>query len=236
MRQGHRLHFSTFGRMLVGVGRRPETTSIRCAQLPQWHASQIHDVLAHPCRFQSDFHTDEGFSDKAKSPLPSNLPIAADAAYLPTLGITQLQLVGPPVRSAFAVTFRRRSLAQRFVRTNSIVVIDPAIGSPLLSSHRAGGRSRQVGFEFPMHLFVRTILFGMTRRNKLHLDAQRRPPGTQTRQPRRAVGSKRAAIVHPDNPRQTKTPEQPYKHCARTPPLLVGQQPYRQKISTEQIP
>ena len=133
MRQGHRLHFSTFGRMLVGVGRRPETTSIRCAQLPQWHASQIHDVLAHPCRFQSDFHTDEGFSDKAKSPLPSNLPIAADAAYLPTLGITQLQRVGPPIRSAFAVTFRRRSLAQRFVRTNSIVAIDPAIGSPLLS-------------------------------------------------------------------------------------------------------
>ena len=114
--------------------------------------------------------------DKAKSPLPSNLPIAADAAYLPTLGITQLQLVGPPIRSAFAVTFRRRSLAQRFVRTNSIVAIDPAIGSPLLSSHRAGGRSRQAGFEFPMHLFVRTILFGMTRRkDKLHLDAQRRP-------------------------------------------------------------
>ena len=222
--------------MLVGVGRRPETTSIRCAQLPQWHANQIHDVLAHFYRFQSDFHTDEGFSDKAKSPLPSNLPIAADAAYLPTLGITQLQLVGPPVRSVFAVTFRRRSLAQRFVRTNSIVATDPAIGSPLLSSHRAGGWSRQVGFEFPMHLFVRTILFGMTRRNKLHLDAQRCPPGTQTRQPRRAVGSKRAAIVHPDNPRQTKTPEQPYKHCARTPPLLVGQQPDRQKISTEQIP
>jgi hypothetical protein len=61
------LHFSTFGQMPVGVGRRPETASIRRAQLPQWRASQIHDVLAPACRMQSDFHTDKCFAHKAKS-------------------------------------------------------------------------------------------------------------------------------------------------------------------------
>ena len=122
------------------------------------------------------------------------------------------------------------------MRTHSIVAAYPTIGSPLLGSHGTRGRSRQISFQFPVHLLVRSILFRMARRNKFHLDSQRRPPGAQTCKPRRPARSKGAAIVHANNPGQTKALEQLHKDCTRTPPLLVGQQSLRQKIPTEQIP
>jgi len=234
--QGHRLHFLRFGRMLVDVGRRPEATSICQAQLAQWDSRQIYDTPAYSCRFQADFQTNESFAHKAKPPLPPYLPIAADTAHFPGLRIFQAQPRPTSVPATFPVTLGRSSLAQSFVRTHSVVAAYPTIGSPLLGSHGARGRSRQIGFQFPVHLLVRSILFGMARRNKFHLDSQRRPPSAQTRKPRWPARSKGAAIVHANNPWQTKALEQPHKDCTRTPPSLVGQQPHRQKIPTEQIP
>ena len=104
MRQGHRLHFLRFGRMLVDVGRRPKATSICQAQLAQWDSRQIYNTPAYSCRFQADFQTNESFAHKAKPPLPPYLPIAADAAHFPGLRIFQAQPWPTSVPATFPVT------------------------------------------------------------------------------------------------------------------------------------
>ena len=236
MRQRHGLHFPVFGGTLADIRRRPESTSVRCAQLAQRHSSPIDHSFSRPHWLQAHFQPDKRLAHKSKPPLPPNLSVAPYAAHLPIRRIFQERQSPASPASPWVVALGGGSLSQRFVRTHLIVVSDPTIGSSLLRPPGARSRSRDIGLHFPVHLFVSAVLFGMSRRDKFHLDSQRLPPGAQARQTGWTVGSKGATIVHPNHFRQAIPDEQPHKDRLNTPPLLIGQQPGRQNVPAEQIP
>ena len=221
--------------MSADVGRRPESAGIRRAQFAQQYGTKINCLMSIRHQLQTNFESSKGFAQKSQPSSPSNLSVAAYAAHVPILRIDpRFHLGAARVRRA-SITLSGCSLLQALVRTNLIVRPHPAIGTSLLCPHRARDRSRRLGLHYSMHLFVPPVLFRVPWSNELDLDPQSSPPGAQPGQPRRPVGTKGPAIVHSDYFGSPILPEQAHKHYSHAPPLLIGQQPNRQKIATEQI-
>jgi hypothetical protein len=122
------------------------------------------------------------------------------------------------------------------MRTNLIVDAYPTIDSTLLSPPIGRSGSRRLGFEHPMHLLVRSILFRMARRYKFDADSQCAPPSAQPRKASWADGSKGHSIVHTNNFRIAILPEQPHKNPLHRLPGLIGQHTNRQQVTAEHIP
>jgi hypothetical protein len=221
--------------MLAHAGRRPECASIRRAQLAQQDSRQVNRPLAGGQPLESDLASHHGLAHKTQAPLPPDLAIAAHAALLPSCRILHLRHALGPITPATLVMLRRSFLPQRLVRSFLIVNLSPTIQPPLLRPRVAGGRSRRLRLQHPVHLLVRAIVLGMCGPGKFDRNAQYRPPRTQARQSASARRGKRAAIVHADHLGQAILAEQPPKHCPHPPPLLIGQQPHRQQITAEQI-
>jgi hypothetical protein len=64
------------------------------------------------------------------------------------------------------------------VRSGIIIFPTPVVGSWLLAVPRGTHRLQGVGLVNTMPRFMRSILFGMARLDKLHVEAQFDPPGT----------------------------------------------------------
>ena len=94
-------------------------------------------------------------------------------------------------------------MAQGFMGALVIVMAKPLLATPLLGDQSARRIPGHFGFVNPMKLFMRPILAGPSRSDKLHLNSQLNPPGTQTRQTRGAYASKGRAIVATDPLRKT---------------------------------
>jgi len=84
-----------------------------------------------------------------------------------------------------------------------------------------------------VHLFVRAVVFGVSRPHKLHRDAQTQPPHAQARQPQCAFATKGRAIVHPDHFGHTVTMKNRHKSPPHHRIALIGQEHYRQHKTTE---
>src|SRR6185312_309669 len=188
MRPRHRLHFYFFAPTFVEVKRGAKTACIVSTQLAQKHFDQVDFVSSKPLGLQAHLHSDKGLADKTQTTLPTYLPVAPDTAHSPT-GRIRCPFQKPAIRwPARPIAFSWGSLPQRFVRAFPVINLNPPIGSASLSKGMARWRSGQIRFKLPMHLFVRTVLFGVPRRNELNFDSQGSPPGTQTRKTRRALG------------------------------------------------
>jgi hypothetical protein len=187
-----------------------------------------------PARLESYWVANEGFSYKTFSPLPLDLPIAPDPSHDPSSGIFQDSV--PAALGLRTVNFRWSPLPQGLVRANLVVNAYPPIRPALLRAPISRGRPGAFGLHHSMHLLVPSVLFGMTRSNKLNADSQHRPPSAQTRKPRRASRSKRTAVVHADDSGTAIPSKQPQEDSPHRLPPLIGQQSDTQQIATVQVP
>lgn len=233
MRQGHRLQFFLFAVPLPYVLGGPNATRGARSKFAQKNSVQVNQMFAGARWLQTHFQPDEWFADEAQSSLPAYLPVAPDAPKLPGFRIDEDRHRRATLTLAGMIVLGRCFLVQSFVRSHTVVVVHPAIASPLLRSDPSRSGLRQVGFELPVHLFMRAVLLRMCGRNELHPDAQGCPPSTQARKSCRA--SRSEAVVHPNHLRFAVARKQPEKHCSHTPPLLIGQHGDRQDKTAEQI-
>jgi len=185
--------------------------------------------------FQPYHFADKGSSDKTLATLPFDVAAVAHAPALPRARIFhfwRLLRHGPTARP---IHLRGHALAQGFVRTLVIVAADPSSDASLLRRYAGRRRSGYVRSEHPMHLFVRTVVLGMSGPDKVHRNAQAQPPHAQARQPHSALATKGRAIVHPNHFGQTVTTKNLHKNSAHSGIALVGQERHRQHKTTEQI-
>src|SRR5208283_2353864 len=85
-----------------------------------------------------------------------------------------------PIRHAapaFSVIISWHPHPQSLVWPFIIVFPTPSPGPSLLPSHAGGRRMQSFCFVNPVHLFMRPILFGMSRLDELYANAQFDPPG-----------------------------------------------------------
>ena len=212
----------------------PHSPLIGFPQFPNQQSDKMNPPFRLAQELQSHRVPNEGFPHKAFAPAPFDLAIASHLAPHRSWWVLGKYLAS--TRQAFwSINFPWRPLPQSFVGPNLIVASDPSPGPPLLRSHIARRGSCRFGFEHPMHLFVRPILFWMPRSYELDLDSHGRPPCAQARKPRWPGRSERSAIVHADDLGIAVTPKQPQKNSTNRPPTLVGQQAYSQQVTTEQI-
>src|SRR5579859_888760 len=216
------------------ITSRTHSSRIGVPQLPDEQASKVDRPLASPLWFQSHWITDEGLPHEPLAALPFDLPIGANPARGPTLSIDQHRTAPQPCFGT--IHLRGCPLPQGFVRPNPIVSLYPPVQAPLLRSQMARGRPRRLGLEHAVHLLVRPVLFGMSRRDEFDSNAQGGPPGAQPRQTPGTSGPKRPAVVRANHGWIAVLPEQPQKDPARWHPTLILEQPDRQQIPTERIP
>ena len=146
---------------------------------------------------------DEGFAYKSPAPPPSDFPIAPHLSLLPSGWIVQnATLLRQPVR-AFPIPVGRDFLSQGFMRTEAVVISDPAGSAMLLALPGECGGAEGFSLEDPVHLLVSAIFFRMAGADKLDLNAQRCPPDAQAGQARRTGRGEGAAVVGADHPRQS---------------------------------
>lgn len=212
----------------------PYSTLIGFPQFPNQQSGKMNPPLRLVQELQSHRVSDEGFPHKAFAPAPFDLAIASHLAPHRSWWVFWKYLAS--TRQAFgSINFPWRPLPQSLVGPNLVVTSDPSPGPPLLRSHIGRRGSCRFGFEHPMHLFVRPILFRMPRSYELDLDSQGGPPSAQARKPHWPGRSERSAIVHADDLGIPVTPKQPQKNSTNRPPTLIGQQAYSQQVTTEQI-
>jgi hypothetical protein len=216
------------------ISSRPHSTLIGFPQFPNQQSSKMNSPLRLAQEFQSHRVPNEGFPYKAFAPVPFDLAIASHLA--PHRSWWSFWKYLASTRQAFgSINFPWRQLPQSLVGPNLVVASDPSPGPPLLRSHIARRGSCRFGFEHPMHLFVRAILFWMPRSYELDLDSHGGPPSAQARKPRWPGRSERSAIVHADDLGIPVTPKQPQKNSTNRPPTLIAQQAYCQQVTTEQV-
>ena len=210
------------------------STRIGFPQFPNQQSGKMHSPFRLGQGLQSHRVANESFPHKAFASAPFDLAIASHLAPHPSWWVFWKYLA--PTRQAFgSINFHWRPLAQSLVGPNLVVAFDPSPGPPLLRSHIARRGTCRFGFEHPMHLFVRPILFRMPRSYELDLDSHGSPPSAQARKPRWPGRSERSAIVHADDLGIAVTPKQLQKNSTNRPPTLIGQQAYCQQVTTEQI-
>ena len=184
---------------------------------------------------QPDDFPAEGAPDEPLAALPKEPAIGTDATLAPRGRIVPSRQGFWQRSQADAIMSGGRLQAQRFVRTNPIIVGPPAVGAPLVCARMRGGVVGDFGLIDAVHLFVRRVVFRMRGPAKLDLDAQAPPPDREARKPAWADPAERWPVVHADDFGQAVTS----KHaCQRAPGVgiaLVGQQPDIQEETAFEI-
>ena len=218
--------------------RTPGRTHSSCIGLPEFpdqKPGKVHFPDQRPAlAFESHGIASKRFSHEPFASPPLDLTIAPDTSYLPVARIHEPCLAG---------SFRPRPiylrgclLAQSLVRTNRIVDFGPLIGAALLRLPMRRCRPGNLGFHYPVHLFVTCILLRMARRDEFHPNPQRCPPGAELGQPGRPGGAEGTAVVHSDNRGVSVLVEQSQEDPADPFPTLVSEYSDSQQIATEQVP
>ena len=131
---------------------------------------------------------------------------------------------------------RRHCPARRFVWPFKIVFPTPLLGASLRAAQGAGRRIQGLGFTDAVHLFVRPILFGLSRLDEFHADAQPCPPRAQPRQPQGPGRTEGRPIIGPDYLRQAISLEKPLQYQARARHVLPRQPVNSRNVAAAQIP
>lgn len=216
------------------IGRRTHCSLLSLPKFPDQYPRKMHRPFPFAFPPQSQRVAHKRLPHKPLSSLPPDLTVAAHSPHQPTPPILQSN---PPKRRALrSIHLPWRSLLEPFVRPDLVVSLYPAIGPSLLSTPIGRSRSRRLGFENTVHLFVSPILFGVPRSNEFDPDSQSRPPRAQSRKTGRPTRCERPAIVDSDHSRVSILRKQPPKDSARWSPTLIGQQTNGQHVAAEQIP
>src|ERR1043166_5854819 len=173
---------------------RAHSACIRIPELANQQAGKANHIPSLGLRLEADRISYQCLSDKSFASAPLDLSFAPHSTPLPTLRVLQHYLAGP--RRPPTIHFCWHPLSQSLVRTNLVVSPSPSIGSSLLSSRVARSQSCRLGLQQPMHLFVPSVLFGMSWSYEFHTNPQSCPPGAESRKPQRPCGPKGLAVVH----------------------------------------
>ena len=222
------------GSALSSIARRTHSSCVQVPQLSHQELCETYFPMSSALALEAYAVAYECLPDKSLSPLPLDLSIAPDAPHQPVLGIAQRN--DSQWRRFGTVNLCWWSLCQRLVWSHMIVGSGPTACAPLLRTTIRRSRSCCFGLEYPVHLFVCPILFGMPRSNELDANSQSGPPSAQTRKPKRPGRSKGLAVVYSNNLRVAMLPKQPDKNPSYRLPTLVAQQPNSQQVTAEQIP
>src|SRR5262249_26830320 len=114
--------------------------------------------------FERDVFSREGGGDKLRRAVPGHAAVAAHESDFQMTGVFD---AGQPAGHGAwrgGVAARGRLIPQRFMRPLLVVLPTEPAESLLLGSAIRRGRSRRVGFQDRMKLFMRSVLFGMPRR------------------------------------------------------------------------
>ena len=204
--------------------------------LPQLSYQQIDKVY---CKFsriprlQSHWISHKRFANEALASKPFDLSIAPYSSDRPSLRILQLHSARDP--TPWLVKLGRRPLPQSLMRTDLVVNPHPTIEPSLLSPQIARWGPRRFRFEHPVHLLVPSVLLRMAWRYEFDTYAQSCPPGTQTRKPCWADGSKGHSIVHADDFRIALLQKQTHKNLSYRLPRLIPQQANSHQIPAEHV-
>ena len=209
------------------------STRIRFQQFPDQKLREINHAFSLAGHFDPNRVADKCFAHEPLSPAPLDLPVASHAAHGQATGVAQQHMALR--RRLRMINLSWCPLPQPLMRSNSVVGLYPTVRPSLLSSQVTRSRSGGLRFQNPMHLFVRPILFRMSRFCELDSNSQSRPPGTQSRKPDRPFGSKGVAIVHTNHSGVAILSKQSQEDSAGADPTLSLEQTHRQQISTEQI-
>jgi hypothetical protein len=210
------------------------STWIRFQQFADQKIRKINHAFFVADQFDPHRVADECFAHKPLASAPFDLPVASHTAHDQATGIAQQHI--PLWRTFRTINLPWRPLPQPFVGSNLIVSLYPTVRPPLLSSQVTRSRSRRLGLQYSMHLFVRPVLLRMPRGREFDANPQSRPPSAQSRKPRRPSRSKGGTIVHADDLGISLLPKQTQKNSPDWSPALIFQQAYAQQISTELIP
>jgi hypothetical protein len=183
---------------------------------------------------QGDGLADEGFADGTEPTAPLDLAVVTNLAHDPITRIADG--LRSAIRTATGViAVSGVTSSQGFVRSGGVVVVQPALATPLLGFGMSCGRAGGVPFEFAMHLFMRAILLRMTWADELDLDAQCAPPDAQAGKALRARAAEGRTIVHTDDFGQAAPAEQVEEDAAGRWKLLVGENADGQQEAAEEI-
>src|ERR1700677_4490721 len=165
----HRLHFGIWqSGVPESVDYRAHGPGVVVVEMSDQDVSEIDAMHAGPYRLETDPASDKRFADKSFSAPPLDFPIAADLPLFPGCWILQERSVLGHGSGAVAVPAFRHRLTQRLVRTQPAVIIDTTGGPVLLALRRRGHGPGCLRFEHPVHLFVGSVVFGMSRPGKRH--------------------------------------------------------------------
>src|SRR6266851_3492851 len=233
---GSSLRSTTVLKALIppSISSRTHSSWIRFPQFADQKFRKINLPLSLPGPFYPHLVANKCFADKALAPAPFDLPVASHPACHHAAGIAQQHI--PLPRRLRTIDVAWRPLPQPFVRSDLVVGFYPTVRPPLLSSQVDRSRARRFGFQYPMHLLVRSILPRVPRLYEFDSNPQRRPPSTQSRKPSWTSRSKGRTIVHAHDLRISLLPKQTQKDPPHWLPALISQQADAQQISTEQIP
>src|SRR6185503_2146534 len=172
------------------------STWIGFQQFPDQKIRKVNQPFPLADQFDSHRVADKCFAHKPLASAPFDLPVASHTAHDQADGIAQQHI--PLWRTFRTINLPWRPLPQPFVGSNLVVRFYPTVRPPLLSSQVTRSRSRRLGLQYSMHLFVRPVLLRMPRGREFDAYPQSRPPRAQARKPRRTSRAKGRTIVHAD--------------------------------------
>src|SRR5438094_6244909 len=196
---------------------------------------EIHFVDALGHLVESHHLANKGPSNKAFSALPFDVSTVAHPPCFPRTRIFHVWQLLRQRPIARPIHLRGHALAQGFVRTLVIVTADPGSNASFLCRYAGCGWSGYIGFEHPMHLFVRTVVLWVSWPDKLHRNAQAQPPHAQARQAQSTFATKGRAVVYPNHFGQAVTTKNLRKNSAHSGIALIGQERHPKHIATEKI-
>src|SRR5438093_1316322 len=132
--------------------------------------------------FEGHVFAGQRTGDKLRRAFPRDAPIAADESHLAVAGILERRQ-SPRQRSRRGfVAARRRLILRGFVRALVVVLRAKTDESSLLRGRSGRRRPGSVRLQDRMKLFMRSVLFGMPRRNAFRDNAQANPPDRELRE------------------------------------------------------
>ena len=173
--------------------------------------AKAHHVVAGVEFSNAHEFVDQRLADEDKLAFPFDHARAADTANLMIGVIPGVLLARRHGARGSGVGRRRRSLAERFVRTFLVVMRSEPVKARLLLSGVRCRRGRGLCLQRAMHALMSAVLLRRGRMDEVRGDAELHPPGRQFGEAARAARAERRAIVAADRQRQAMLAKSPLK-------------------------
>src|ERR1043166_452080 len=176
----------------------------------------------------------EGSADDSQASPPANVAAFGNAARRPAPRVSQFRQSASISAPTLAIEICGHSLLQRLMGTVVVIILNETRGALLLAPRRGRCRRSRFGLINPMHLLMSRVFLGSSAPRKLHSNSQAQPPCRQPRQIQGTIAGKGRTVVHADNIRLSKNPEQGLEILAHR-FVPVPKQADAQQVAAEQI-